>query len=79
MDILKKLFPISFNYASDLAQLIIGILIYIVGGAIAGTVIGFLTGIPLVGWLFGLVGSLLGTYCFAGIVIQVLVFLKVLK
>jgi len=31
------------------------------------------------GWLFGLVGSLLGIYSTAGIVIQVLVFVKVLK
>lgn len=79
MDLLKKLFPISFNYASDVTKLIIGILIYVVGGTIAGAVIGFLAGIPVIGLIFSIVGSVLGIYCTAGIVIQVLVFLKVLK
>ena len=79
MDMLKKFFPISFKYADTVANLIIGILIYLVGGAIAGTIIGWLSAIPLVGLVFGLVGSLLGIYSFAGIVIEVLLFAKVLK
>ncbi len=79
MDILKKLFPISFKYAGNVSQLIIGILIYIVGDIVAGAVIGLLTGLPLIGWLFGIVGSLLGLYFTAGIVIELLVFFKVLK
>ena len=79
MDMLKKFFPISFKYADTGANLIIGILIYLVGGAIAGTIIGWLSAIPLVGFVFGLVGSLLGIYSFAGIVIEVLLFAKVLK
>ena len=76
---LKKFFPISFKYADTVTNLIIGILIYIVGDIIAGAVIGLLAAIPLIGWLFGLVGSLVGLYCLAGIVIQVLVFTTVLK
>ena len=79
MDLLKTFFPISFKYADSVANLIIGILIYLVGGAIAGAVIGFLTGLPLIGWLFGIVGSVLGIYSIAGIVIEVLVFLNILK
>ena len=76
---LKKFFPLSFKYSDTVSNLIIGILIYIVGDIIAGAVIGLLAAIPLIGWLFGLVGSLVGLYCLAGIVIQVLVFTKVLK
>jgi len=79
MDLLKKLFPVSFKYADTVANLIIGILIYVVGGAVAGAVIGFLSAIPVIGFVFSLVGSLLGIYCFAGIVIEVLLFAKVLK
>lgn len=79
MDTLQKLFPLSFKYADTVANLVIGILIYVVGGAIAGTVIGFLAAIPIIGLLFSLLGSLVGIYCLAGIVIQVLVFTKVLK
>jgi len=76
---LKKFFPLSFKYSDTVSNLIIGILIYIVGDIIAGAVIGLLAAIPLIGWLFGLAGSLVGLYCLAGIVIQVLVFTKVLK
>ena len=79
MDMLKKCFPLSFKYTDSAANLIIGILIYLVAGAVAGAVIGLLAGIPIIGFVFGLIGSLLGIYVTAGIVIQVLVFCKVLK
>lgn len=79
MDMLKKFFPISFKYADTVANLVIGILIYVVGGAIAGAIIGWLSAIPLIGFVFSLVGSLLGIYSLAGIIIEVLLFAKVLK
>lgn len=80
MDILKKIFPLSWAFTKDVANFIIGIIIYVVAGAVIGAVAGFLAVIiPLVGFVFGLVGSLIGIYCTAGIVIQILVFAKVLK
>lgn len=79
MDTLKKLFPLSFKYTDSVANLIIGILIYLIGDVIAGAVIGLLAKLPLIGIVFGLIGSLVGLYCLAGIVILVLVYLKVLK
>lgn len=79
MDLLKKLFPISFKYADTVANLIIGILIYVVGGAVAGAIIGWLSLIPIIGLIFSLVGTVLGIYCLAGVVIEVLLFAKVLK
>ena len=79
MALLQKLFPLSFKYSDSVASLVIGILIYLVGDIIAGVVIGLLSAIPLIGIVFSLVGSLVGLYCLAGIVIQVLVFTKVLK
>ena len=79
MDKLKLLFPISFKYADSVANLIIGILIYVVGSAIAGVILGWLSILPIVGLIFSLVGSVLGIYCRAGIVIEGLLFAKVLK
>lgn len=78
MDLLKKFFPYSFR-ANDVSSLIITILVYIVADVICGFAIGLLSGIPLIGILIGLVGSLLGIYFFAGIIIAVLNFLKLLK
>ena len=86
METLKKIFPLSFKYTKDVASLIIGILVYLVVGIIAGAVIwvaGLLTGIPVLGALLAIVlrviGSLVDVYVIAGIVIQVLVFVKVIK
>lgn len=79
MDLLKKLFPLSFKYVGSVANLVIGILIYLVGDVVAGAIIGLLAKLPVLGFIFSLVGSLVGLYCLAGIVILVLVYCKVLK
>ena len=39
MDALKKIFPLSWKYTKDVANLLIGIIIYIVVGIVAGVVI----------------------------------------
>ena len=87
MDALKKIFPLSFKRTDTAANLIIGILLYVVVAIVAGALIFLATKlggwIPVVGailgWALGVVGSLIGVYTFAGIVIQILVFAKVLK
>ena len=87
METLKRFFPMSWKYTKDVPNLIKGILIYIVIGLLAGAVIaisGLITGwIPVVGALVGiilkLIGALVDVYVLAGIVIQVLVYTKVIK
>lgn len=80
MDTLKKLFPRAFKVSrEDVASLIIAILIYVVFDIVAGAIIGLLAAIPIVGILFSILGSLVGIYATAGIVIAALVFCKVLK
>ena len=78
MDMLKKIFPFSFG-VKDVTALVVALVIYIVGGAVLGVVFGLLAKIPLIGILFGIVGWAVGVYCFVGIVLSVLDFLKVLK
>lgn len=87
METLKKYFPMSWKYTKDVPNLIKGILIYVVAGLIAGAVLaisGLITGwIPILGGIIGivlgLIGGLVEVYVVAGIVIQVLVFAKVIK
>ena len=87
MDILKKIFPLSFNKADSTSNLVIGIIIYLVIGIVAGAVIGLaglITGwIPLVGalvgWVLRIVGAIVELYVVGGIVVLVLAFLKVLN
>ena len=87
MDALKKFFPISFKYTKDGASLAIGIILYVIMGIIVAALIKLATllsgWIPLVGaiigWALGVVSALFGVYVLAGIVIQILVFCKVIK
>ncbi len=87
MESLKKYFPMSWKYTKDVPNLIKGIIIYLLVGILAGVVIalsGLITGwIPVVGAIIGIVlklaGALVDVYVVAGIVIQVLVYAKVIK
>ncbi len=87
METLKKIFPLSWKYSSSASQLVIGILLLIVVGIVVGVLIALstmLTGwIPVAGaisgWVLGIVSSLIGVYVLAGIVIEFLVFAKVIK
>ena len=87
MNDLKKFFPLSFKKSDTTSNLIVGILLYLVIGILAGALVGLATlivaWIPLLGailcWVFSIVSSLVGLYVLAGIVIQVLLFCKVLK
>lgn len=78
MDMLKKFFPFSFK-SKEVKDLIINIVIYLVVSIVGGWVLGLLSGIPVIGAVASLVGSLLGLYCLVGIVLAVLDYLKILK
>ena len=86
MDSLKKIFPFSYKYVGSVKNILIGILLYLVVGVLAGLAIylaGFLTGwIPvvgtLVGWVLRIVGILADVYVGGGIVVQLLVHFKVI-
>ena len=86
MDMLKKFFPHAFK-SDDLTKFIITLIIYVVGGAIAGALIwlaaSILGALPVIGgllaWAVGIIGSLIELYVFIGIVLSILVFVKVIK
>ena len=77
MEKLYHYFPLSSSVTpSDTKSLVISILIYVAACAVLrvlGVVLGW---IPLVGWLLGIVFSLIGLYCVAGIVLSVLQYFK---
>ena len=78
MDMVKKLFPQAMQ-ANDVKGLLIAILIYAVVNFVGGLVLGLLDAIPLVGFVFGIIGWLLSIYCAVGIVVAILVFFKIVK
>ena len=82
MDVLKKLFPLSFiNKQKDTNALVrctvwyAAILVaYFLTAAIAGYLLG-----TLVAWLLGLFGTLVGLYGTGGVVLAVLRYCGILK
>ena len=52
---------------------------YTQGNVSVGAVCGWLGSIRFVGWIFGIIGTLISAYSTAGIVLAVLKFCKVLK
>ena len=87
MESLKKYFPLSYKSTDSAKSLLIGILVYVVIGLLAGAAIalgGLLTGwIPVVGtvvgWVLRIAGILVDVYVIAGIVLQLLVYFKVIQ
>lgn len=87
METLKKFFPLSFKRTDSVGNLIVGILLYLLVGIVAGALIWLATLIvgwlpvvgALIGWALGVVGGLVELYILAGIIIQILVFAKVIK
>ncbi|MBR6825851.1 MAG: hypothetical protein IKM59_04810 [Oscillospiraceae bacterium] len=76
MDLLKKLWPIPFAIQKgDVVSLVVRLVIFLIACTVVGWLIGFLAGIPILGIIFGLVGSLLEIYSIVGIVLCVLKFL----
>ena len=79
MEFLKKFFPRSFSHSNTVAQVIITAIIYLVVGAVASVAIKILSFIPVVNLIVGILGSLVSIYCFVGIVVSILVYLKVIN
>lgn len=78
MDILKSLFPWSFKNKT-MKDLIVSILIYMAINIVGGLVFGLLSVVPLIGFVFSLLGGALGIYTLAGVILASLHFFGLLK
>ncbi len=78
MDKLKKFFPFAFK-ATEVKPFIVSLVIYALIDIVCGIILGLLAKIPIIGILFSLLGTVIGLYALAGIVLSILVFLKVIK
>ena len=65
MDLLKKLFPVSFAEKKDVGSLIVSVIIQVVAGIITAFVFGLLGRVPLIGILFDLLGAGINLALFA--------------
>ncbi len=78
MENLKKCFPHAFK-AVDTVKFITSLIIYALVDIVCGFVIGILAKLPLIGFIFALLGSVIGLYALVGVILTILVFLKVLN
>ncbi len=73
-----KLFPVSMR-ARDVVGLVVSILVYLIIGGAVTTVLGWLSHLLLIGWIFRVVSGIVDLYCFCGIIVAVLVYLKIVR
>ena len=75
---LRKYFPQAFA-SRDVRSLVVTLITYAIFSFLAGIVLGLLSGIPILGFIFSVIGWMVELYCVAGIVLAILVFLKVVQ
>ena len=78
METVKKFFPPAFK-AEDVKSLVIALVVYVLIDVVCGAVIGLLAKIPVLGIIFGILGSLVGLYALVSVVLSILAFLKIVK
>lgn len=81
MDLLKKIFPLSFRSGNDRNALVSSALLYAaipVVYFLISAVLGYILG-TLTAWLLGLFGVLIGLYSAAGVTVSVLRYCGIIK
>jgi hypothetical protein len=80
MDFLKTLWPTPFKIKpKDVTSFIVQLIIFALIIIVASILIGVLRAIPIVGWVFGIVGGLIDLYSLIGVILCICKFLDVLK
>ena len=76
---MKKYFPLSFKFSDSVINLLIGLVVYIVVGAIGGVAIAIVGAMPIIGIVAWVLGLALDIYVVVGIVLLLLAFFGVVK
>lgn len=78
MQFLRTYFPFSFR-PIDTRAFILTIVIYIILGTVISSVVGVLSHLWLIGWIFRILGSLLDLYMLVGIILTILRFAGLIR
>lgn len=79
MEMLKRYFPFSFKEKNEIKGLAVNVLVYLVAALAVGLVIGLFSGVPVINWIFGIVGILAEIYALCGIVLSVVDYMEKAK
>ena len=78
MDILRKLFPLSFK-CKETDSLVVSLIVYVVYCVVFGILTSVISSMPFIGGPMGVIGGIVGLYGPIGIVLALLVFFKVIE
>ena len=79
MDKIKQYFPFAFAEKDSTKSLVISVAIQVAIAVVIGAIIGLLKAIPILGVIFGLIGSVVDIYITASVVFTLLDYFKVIK
>ena len=80
MDFVKKYWPMPFKVKSgDVGSLVKVLVVFLISCLIVGVLIGVLAGLPIIGIIFTIIGSLVEIYSIVGAILCVLKFLGTVK
>ncbi len=80
MGLLKSLWPTPFKVKEkDVVSLIVQLIIFVIICAVIVFLIGILDGIPIIGFIFIIIGSLMELYGFIGILLCIFKFFGLVK
>ena len=80
MDFLKTLWPTPFKIKpKDVGSFIVQLIVFALIIIVASVLIGFLAQFKVIGWIFGIIGSLIDLYSLVGVILCICKFLDVLK
>ena len=80
MNLIKTIWPTPFKITpKDLKSFLVQLIIFVIVVIVVSILIGILSKLPLIGWIFSIAGGLIDLYATVGIILCILKFLDVLK
>lgn len=79
MELLKTIFPYSFQPKQDIAALVINIVLYLAVGLVAALLIGLLNKIAVLGLVMSILGGFADLHILVGAVLSVLDYTKIIR
>ncbi len=80
MNFVRKYWPMPFKVRSgDVGSLVKQLIIFLLACLVVGILIGVLAGLPIIGIIFTIIGSLVEIYGIVGVVLCILKFLGAIK
>lgn len=79
MELLKTVFPFSFQPKRDVAALVINIAVYLAAGLVAALLISLTSKVAVLGLVISILGGLAVLYILAGAVFSVLHYTQVIR